>query len=643
MSTFLQRHLRIVILLTWLLATILVVVALNSWFARQFILQSFEDFYHAHLNQNTQLVEQALENALMLNDWEMVQEVIANLSQLQNTNRIRLVNPSGMVLASTIAIEKDIRVEKTSEPCSICHTSSTTPTLQFAEIQVEPEQEPYIIVANGIDNQIACQGCHDSSQETLGVLLVEYQPATVNTWSQKLNTQLLGGVALSVLLLLSSVLFITQRVMIRPMESLRARFFPGRPAEIDTLSSISNYINQLQTDLERAREEIQFQRRGFTALLGLFESFNEQSTIQDLFQLSVYTIRRITGWDSVAMRLYDSKRETFDLIAQHGMTPKMVEELKSIPVTRGFQHEAFLTKKPVHTSNLARDPRLGGPSPVEVGYTSLVCIPLLATDRVVGSVELASKESYVLNEDELRWLELVGRSVGNLFSIVQMTDKLKSMVVIQERTRLSQEIHDGLAQLIGSLRMWAEDIQDSVQEGDYETIQSNAEKIEQTARDAYASLREEMLELRDSTSSSKDIIPVISEYLDRFQRQSDIRTRLTIDNEITSMGALLLSPPAEIQLLRIIQEAVTNVRRHAKASQVVVNLAKDNNWLKVSIEDDGIGFNAEDITDDRLGLRIIRERAASIQGNVKVESSPGIGTEITLLIPMLTVKKEKID
>lgn len=643
MSTLLQRHHRIVILFAWLITTVLVVIAFNLYFASHFIHQSFEDFYHAHLNQNAQLAEQALEHALILNDWEMVQDVISNLSQLQNTRRIRLINPSGKVLASTVAIEKNVHVEKFNEPCSACHLSSATPTLHLVQISSELDADPYIIVANGIDNQIACQSCHESSQEKLGVLLIEYQPTALSNWSRTLNTQLLGGVAVSALFLLSSAYFIIRRLIIHPIDALRSTIFPDSPYKGDSLESIALHFEQMKSDLDQVKENVQFQRRGFTALLGLFESFNEQSTIQDLFQLSVYTIRNITGWDAVAMRLYDAKREAFDLIAQHGMTPKMVEELKSIPVSRGFQHEAFLTKKPIHTSNLANDPRLGGPSPVEVGYKSLVCIPLLAADRVVGSVELASKASYDFNEDELRWLELVGRSVGNLFSLVQMTDKLKSIAVIQERTRLSQEIHDGLAQLIGSLRMWAEDIQDSVQDGDYETIQSNAQKIEQTARDAYASLREEMLELRDSTNTGKDIIPVISEYLDRFQRQSNIHTQLTIDHEISAMGALLLSPPAEIQLLRIIQEAVTNVRRHAKASQVNVSLAKDNNWLKVTIQDDGIGFNAENIGDDRLGLRIIRERAASIQGNIKVESSPGMGTEITLLVPMLTIKKEKND
>jgi len=147
--------------------------------------------------------------------------------------------------------------------------------------------------------------------------------------------------------------------------------------------------------------------------------------------------------------------------------------------------------------------------------------------------------------------------------------------------------------------------------------------------------------LRDSANSGKDLIPVLSEYLDRFQRQSGIQARLVIDRDISNMGALMLSTPGEIQLLRIIQEAATNVRRHAKADHIIVSLARDNNWLKVSIQDNGIGFDYENIAEDRLGLRIMRERAASIQGNIKVESSPGSGTEITVLMPMLTVRREK--
>ncbi|HSQ26008.1 MAG TPA: hypothetical protein VLM80_02680, partial [Anaerolineales bacterium] len=219
MSSLIQRYHRVFILLIWLFASILVIMAVNSWFAGQFIQQSFQEFYQTHLTQNSQLIEQALENALMLNDWEMVQDQIANLSQLQNMQRIRLLNGSGEILASTIPIEKNVTVNQNGAPCNVCHLTSEKPTMNLAQIAGNPEQEPYILVAKGIENQIACQGCHNSSQATLGVLLIEYQPTALDVWLKSLNLQLLGAVAISAVLLLSSVYFITTRVFIRPMDS----------------------------------------------------------------------------------------------------------------------------------------------------------------------------------------------------------------------------------------------------------------------------------------------------------------------------------------------------------------------------------------------------------------------------------------
>ncbi len=255
-------------------------------------------------------------------------------------------------------------------------------------------------------------------------------------------------------------------------------------------------------------------------------------------------------------------------------------------------------------------------------------------------MELAAKELHTWSDDEIRWLELVGRSVGNLVSIVQLSEKLRSLAVMQERTRLSQEIHDGLAQMVGSMRIWAEETQQAAADGDLQTVQVTSGKIEQAARDAYASLREEMLELRDTVVPGKDIIPVLAEYLSRFQRNSGIKTHLMLDNTLKKQPGLQLPPQSEIQLLRIIQEAMTNIRRHAGARLATVNIQLQENWLVVAIRDDGVGFSMEQVSGDSLGLRIMRERAASLEGEILVETSPGAGTTLTIKVPTLSITNE---
>lgn len=151
-----------------------------------------------------------------------------------------------------------------------------------------------------------------------------------------------------------------------------------------------------------------------------------------------------------------------------------------------------------------------------------------------------------------------------------------------------------------------------------------------------------MLELRDTVVPGKDIIPVLSEYLSRFQRNSGIKTRLVLDKTLKQQPALQLPPQSEIQLLRIIQEALTNVRKHAGAKLASVSLLLQENWLVVNIQDDGAGFSLDQVSSDSLGLRIMRERAASIDGEIELLTSPGEGTTLTVRLPILTIHNEEL-
>jgi signal transduction histidine kinase len=338
-------------------------------------------------------------------------------------------------------------------------------------------------------------------------------------------------------------------------------------------------------------------------------------------------------FESIGMRLFDESTKCFRLIAHYGISPKMLQVLECIGVDEGFQAEAFRTKWPVYTSDMAAEPNLVGGKIQDLDYRSLICVPLVAGDKVLGTMELVTKQKREWPENEVRWLALFGRSIGVLARNVQLSNQLMDMSTLQERTLLAQEIHDGLAQLIGSIRLWAEDAQLSLKEEKLRDVENAIDKIEHTARDAYSSIREEMLGLRDTILPGKNFISVLSEYLKRYQRQWGIETRLNYQNGHRLDDKLPISAMAEIQLLRIIQEAVTNVRRHAEATHVFVSIVEDDDHLLISIRDDGKGFNPDETRDGNLGLRIMNERAASIGGEIDIKTQTDQGTEMKIKIP----------
>jgi two-component system nitrate/nitrite sensor histidine kinase NarX len=269
----------------------------------------------------------------------------------------------------------------------------------------------------------------------------------------------------------------------------------------------------------------------------------------------------------------------------------------------------------------------------ELGYKRTIFVPLVAGDTIVGSIDLPTKSDYIPTEDEFRWFALVGRILGSMIYQAQLTERLQSRAVIQERTRLANELHDDVAQLVRSMKWGLEEARSALENKQQEQISGILEKLEMTVQHTAAYLREEMLCLRERVDSTQGIIPILEGMLLRFERNWGIKTSLLIDDNVSTNHRIFLSSQAEIQLIRIVQEALMNIRRHAKARTVTIKVYKDMDSLTVKIIDDGIGFRLESIPQESLGLRIIHERAACVGATLQIDSFEGTGTILKIELP----------
>lgn len=203
--------------------------------------------------------------------------------------------------------------------------------------------------------------------------------------------------------------------------------------------------------------------------------------------------------------------------------------------------------------------------------------------------------------------------------------------VLQERQRLSREIHDGTAQSLSALcwqvqllrRRLAEMGMDLDEARELETL---ADKSSQDIR--------ESLELLRTYTGNGSFFPHLQDYLKHLRQDTDIDFHLDID-----AGELQLTAPVQLELLRICQEALTNIRKHSQAHNVEIRVRPAGNGLEVSIVDDGCGFDAIAYYQDGAeakghGLAVMRERAQSVGGNLVVLSQPGSGTEVKLSVPV---------
>jgi signal transduction histidine kinase len=213
--------------------------------------------------------------------------------------------------------------------------------------------------------------------------------------------------------------------------------------------------------------------------------------------------------------------------------------------------------------------------------------------------------------------------------INQLQEQIQSMAIRAERERLGRELHDGLGQVLGFIGLKVAAIVAMLQNQRIDQAQHAAAELSQIVQTAYADVREAILGLRSTVTAGVGLEPTLREYLHRYQREWNI----PVDLVIAENTPTCFSPSAEIQLLRIIQEALTNVRRHAHAERAWVRFETENDGVVAAIEDRGRGFDPHQPTPDHFGLQTMRERAEAFGGQLEIESTPGTGTRIRVHLP----------
>jgi signal transduction histidine kinase len=238
------------------------------------------------------------------------------------------------------------------------------------------------------------------------------------------------------------------------------------------------------------------------------------------------------------------------------------------------------------------------------------------------------------------WRELV---VGRLLLLrditeqkqaqAQFLEQQRALATLHERERMARELHDSLGQVLGYASLQVQAVTQLSRTGQGNKAAAQLERLGEVIREAHADLREYILNLRTALSLHQPLWIALSQYLDTYTTNYDICTQLTIDPDLHEER---FSPEAQLHIFRIVQEALSNARKHGKARHVGVTFAIQDGRVCLSIQDDGLGFEpGASITSDRqhYGLQIMQERAAQLGGSLRIQSAPGKGARVLLEIP----------
>jgi signal transduction histidine kinase len=257
---------------------------------------------------------------------------------------------------------------------------------------------------------------------------------------------------------------------------------------------------------------------------------------------------------------------------------------------------------------------------------SMLALPLRVQNTTLGILAVFKAKGF--DQDDVRLMRVFAGQAAVAVDHAQLTRQVHEMAIMEERHRLSRELHDSVNQLLYGISLYTEAATRQLELGEAASAQRHLTNIGESAQEALKEMRMLIFELRPSALSQLGLHDSLRQRLKAVEEQLGLqpsfkwRVNVPLDNHI------------EEALYGITQEAINNVVRHSKAHSVSVHLVQSGQTLILKIEDDGIGFTPEQVSENSMGLKTMRERAESLNAQLNIDSLPERGTRITVEVKL---------
>lgn len=389
---------------------------------------------------------------------------------------------------------------------------------------------------------------------------------------------------------------------------------------------LQSLYGSLEEQVEVKTRHIEVQRAKIESLYEVSAFLASANTIEELSKGFAQRVRTVMKADAVAVRWSDEANQRYLMLASDCFPQDMVDEERS------------LLAGACACGNLAPDARTRvipiishEDAPVRhctrVGYESLVSVPIRLQQRLIGEIDLFFRSSVALRSDEVELLDALASHLASALEGLRAAALEREAAVGEERALLARELHDSIAQSLAFLKIQVQLLRTASQKEKPEQVQTALDELDTGLRESINDVRELLVHFRTRTNTD-DIEQALQETLQKFKHQTGLPTLLQVQGE-----GLPLPADVQVQVLHVVQEALSNVRKHAGATHVSLDMVKGEQWRFV-VRDNGIGFVARaSHGESHVGMKIMRERAARIGAVVHIDSETGAGTVVTLTLP----------
>lgn len=607
-------------------------------------------------------VQGSLEQSMLTGELSPTQGAMVRIREEKMVREVVLFSPDGVIAASSDASEVG-KIVATDEIRRALHSSE-------ASMRTETQNQSELWVITPVLNKPECQGCHSSETKVLGAIKVGLDATPLNNQAKQQTIFLatLGG--LTFLIIGGGLAFALKRIVLNPLSSLAqsaqrlsqgdytARARNDKKDEIgmlaQTFNEMAQSVEQRTRELELSRQElarwnidlenkIEQRTKELSTLNAVVTTVSQSLNLDRILNDALTKILDLMEIEAGMVHLHHEKTNQLILMAHQGLSPEYVRDIGKLKLWENIALQVVQSGEPILVNDVTNSPKT---TMVAGEFRAYISLPVKAKNKVLGALSLASHLPTKFQTEAVPLLSAMGEAIGiavenakaaqRLEEANQIREQLLQKLISaqeEERSRIARELHDEATQSLAALAFNLEAIANSLPPK-YREAKQKLDTLRERAIQTVGGIRNLALELRPSALDYLGLPMAIDWYARDYLTKRGLKVKIEVSSHKTK-----LSPYTETMLFRIMQEALTNVVKHAEASQVRVLLEFKDSMAIVEVEDNGKGFDVEvslrgEGARRNLGLHGMKERATLLGGTFTIRSQLGQGTCLRVEVPV---------
>lgn len=400
------------------------------------------------------------------------------------------------------------------------------------------------------------------------------------------------------------------------------------------------------TEARRLEQQIVETNQNLLALNAIASTVSQSMDLDTVLNAALDKVLELLKGNTGGILLLDDESQTLSYRAYRGLSEEFVEGIAGLKLGEGIAGRVAQLGEPIYVDDISKDPRLTRSVVIKEDLKSFASVPLRSKNKVLGVMNIASRTVGPFSHQDIQLLTSIANQIAvaienaELYNEVQRKEEMRGELLRQiiftqeeERKRIARGLHDETSQALTGLAVNLQVVMDALPL-DTDQVKAKLRGIQSLAINTLDEIHRVIYELRPSLLDDLGLVAAINWYAENYLEAAGVKAHL----ETVGVDRRL-SVEIETALFRIIQEAATNVVRHAGADSASIDLEFKEESVAIRIKDNGSGFDLDQVmrSNDKgrgLGLLSMRERVEFLGGKLSIQSRPGFGTQVAAEIPI---------